>query len=225
MTKFENHSRKELVKQALSKKTAVLIAFIVFILVAAVIAGNTRPAEQELSGQKYEVPTENDYWLGTSTPRVTIVEFSDFACPYCRNSYTTIREIGIKYGNSVKIILKDFPIHENSLDLAMAARCAGGQKNSAKGGLFWAMHDKLFSLQGQFSTSSLPDLAVSIGADANLFKNCLDSRKYLADIQKDYLDGESLGLKGTPTFFFNGYRIDGEIPKDQFEKIINQFLR
>lgn len=210
----------------IDKKSAFLIALIVFIVVAAVIANNNKPAEQPLTGQKYDVSTENDYWLGTSTPRVTIIEFADFACPYCKNSYTTVREIGAKYGNSVKIIFKDFPIHNNSLDLAMAARCVGEQKLlSMPEGLFWPMHDKLFSLQGQFATSSLPNLAVSVGADANLFKKCFAEKRYLTDIQKDYLQGEELGLKGTPTFFINGYRIDGEISKDTFEQIINKFLK
>ena len=134
--------------------------------------------------------------------------------------------MGLKYKNSIKIIFKDFPLHDDSLDLAMAARCAGEQQLlSAREGLFWPMHDKLFSLQGQFATTSLPDLAVSVGADANLFKNCMNSKKYLADIKKDYLAGVDLGVSGTPTFFFNGYKIAGEIQENKFEEIIKQFLK
>lgn len=210
----------------IGKKTIILSAFIIIIIISAILASRTKLPAPQLSGQKYEVPTENDYWLGTTTPRVTIVEFGDFACPYCRNSYTTLRELGFKYQNSIKIIFKDFPIHNDSLDLALAARCAGEQKLlSSQEGLFWPMHDKLFALQGQFATTSLPDLAVSIGADANLFKNCLGGKKYLNDIKKDYLDGEELKISGTPTFFINGYKLAGEIPKDKFEEIIQQFLK
>lgn len=209
-----------------NKKITLIIVFIIFIIIAAIIAINSKPKPEETKtiNQKYEVPTENDYWLGTSTPQITIVEFADFACPYCKNSYTTIRDLGNKYGSLVKIVLKDFPLHTDSLDLAMAARCAGEQKNSANGGLFWPMHDKLFENQSK-STSSLPDLAVSIGANANDFKNCLASKRYLPYIQKDYQDGVRLGVTGTPTFFINGYRISGEIPKNKFEEIINQFLK
>lgn len=210
----------------MNKKKIFLIALIAVIAVFAIIASRTKPIKPQISNQKYEVPIDNNYWLGTTTPRLTIVEFADFACSYCKNSYYTIREIGIKYGDSVKIIFKDFPLHNDSLDLAMAARCAGEQKLlSAQEGLFWPMHDKLFSLQGQFATTSLPDLAVSIGADANLFKNCLENKKYLNDIKKDYLTGVDLGVSGTPTFFFNGYKLVGEIPKDKFEEIIKQFLK
>jgi protein-disulfide isomerase len=211
----------------MNKKTIFLIALIAIIAVSAIIASRTKPAApQQISGQKYEIPSGNNYWLGTTTPRLTIVEFADFACPYCHNFYYNAREMGIKYGNSVKIIFRDFPLHNDSLDLAMAARCAGEQKLlSSREGLFWPMHDKLFENQGQFATTSLPDLAVSIGADANLFKNCFDSKKYLADIKKDYLTGVDLGVSGTPTFFFNGYKLAGEIPKDKFEEIIKQFLK
>lgn len=210
----------------MNKKKIFLIALIAIIAVSAIIASQKKPATPQLSSQKYDVPTGNNYWLGTSTPRLTIVEFADFACPYCRNSYTTVREMAAKYKDSIKIIFKDFPIHNNSLDLAMAARCAGEQKLlSSREGLFWPMHDKLFSLQDQFATTSLADFAVSIGADANFFKTCFDSKKYLNDIKKDYLTGVDLKVSGTPTFFFNGYKIAGEIPKDKFEEIIKQFLK
>jgi len=144
----------------LSKKTLIFLAVIILVILGAVIAYFSGSKKEAAPAQIYQIPERNDYFLGTSTPRLTIVEFSDFACPYCRNSYTTVREIGFKYKNSVKIIFKDFPLHADSLDLAMAGRCAGEQ------GLFWPLHDKLFSLQGRFATSSLPDLAISIGETA-----------------------------------------------------------
>ncbi|HTW96724.1 MAG TPA: thioredoxin domain-containing protein [Candidatus Methylomirabilis sp.] len=209
----------------MSKKKAALIILAVIILVGAIAAHFYQPAAAKLSPTKYTIPARNDYSFGTSSPRLTIVEFSDFACPFCQESYPALRELGLKYKNSVQIIFKDFPIHADSLYLALAARCAGEQ------GLFWPMHDKLFAMQGQFATTSLPDLAVSVGADKTKFSACLTGQKYLTDIRADYADGQTLDsngnplVSGTPTFFFNGYKAVGEIPKDKFEEIIRQFLK
>jgi protein-disulfide isomerase len=207
----------------LSKKAAALIILVVVIIIGALMVGLHNNAKPKIvaNAQKFNVPDRNNYFLGTSTPKVTIFEFSDFACPYCQQAYPIVRELSYKYRNSIKIIFKDFPIHDNSLDLAMAARCAGEQKPE----LFWAMHDKLFTLQGQFATTSLPDIAVSIGANRAAFETCLASKKYLSAIKNDYTDGQALNIAGTPTFFINGYKVAGVIPEDKFESMIQQFLK
>jgi protein-disulfide isomerase len=207
----------------INKKTAA-IAFILIIFIAAVVAHFSMPAKPEpIAAEKFQIPDRSaDYSFGTTSPKVTIVEFSDFACPYCQAEYNVVRSIGYKYKNSVKIIFKDFPLHDNSLDLAEAARCAGAQGGQ---NFFWAMHDKLFSLQGQFATSSLPDLAVSIGANRNVFIGCFNNNQFLNDIRTDYNDGVSLGVSGTPTFFINGYKVEGDIPEANFEQVIQQFLK
>jgi protein-disulfide isomerase len=207
----------------LNKKTAAIIILIVIIIIGALILRLHSAVTPKITttAQKFSVPDRNNYFLGTTTPKVTIFEFSDFACPYCQQTYPTIRELSYKYPNSIKIIFKDFPIHGNSLDLAMAARCAGEQKPD----YFWAMHDKLFAWQGQFATTSLPDIAASIGADRAKFNACLVSKKYLSDIRNDYTDGQALEIAGTPTFFINGYKVAGVIPEDRFEKMIEQFLK
>jgi protein-disulfide isomerase len=203
----------------LSHKSIFIIALAAIILLGALIAHFTALKNPAPATQKFAIPERNDYFFGTSTPKVTIDEFSDFACSHCLASYAAVREIGYKYKDSVKIIFKDFPSGDDSLALAMAGRCAGEQ------GFFWPMHDKLFSRQGQFATTSLPDLAVSVGADKNIFTACLASQKYLTDIRADYADGQSLGVSGTPTFFINGYRFSGTITESQFEEIIQQFLK
>lgn len=170
------------------------------------------------NSKKYEIEEKNNYWLGTAKPKVTIVEFADFNCPLCKNSFPKIREISLKYKNDVKIIYRDFPLYENSLDLALAARCAGEQ------GLFWLMHDKFFQNQGNFDLNQLPDLANQIGADINKFNDCLAQKKYLKDVQIDYSDALSLEVKGTPTWFINGYKISGDIPYDLFIQIIEKLI-
>jgi len=173
--------------------------------------------------EQYKTDTEDktitgtdNYWLGAAKPKITIVEFADFNCPYCLNSFSNIREISLKYKDSVKIIFRDFPVRENSVDLALAGRCAGEQ------GLFWIMHDKLFANQGKFEINQLPELANQIGADVNKFTECLESEKYISKINKDYADGKSLEITGTPTWFINGYKIEGDIPHDLFIQIIEE---
>ncbi len=158
----------------------------------------------------------NDYWLGSPEARIVIVEFGDFACPFCRQSSSKIRQLAIKYKNDVKIIFRDFPLHENSMDLAIAARCAGEQN------LFWLMHDQLFKNQGVSSKADLVGLAREIGADTEKFSVCFDDKKYAAQIQKDFSDGQDLGVTGTPTWFINGYQTQGDMPEATWENIINR---
>jgi len=208
-----------------NKKIAIFIsAIIIIIVVLLVVVFKAAEPKDDSPAQKFTVLVRlNDYSFGTTTPKVTIVEFADFACPYCQEEYSpnngALMSVIIKYKNSVKLVFKDFPLHDTSLDLAMAARCAGEQ------GFFWAMHDKLFSEQGQFATSALPNIASSLGANKTIFNQCFKSQKYLSDIKNDYLDGQGLGVTGTPTFFINGYEVVGEIPEDKLDQMIGQFLK
>lgn len=163
--------------------------------------------------------SDSNYWTGTSNAGITIVEFSDFACPYCRESFPKIREISKLYKDDVKIIYRDFPvIAEYSEDLAMAGRCAGEQ------GLFWVMHDKLFLNQGISTASDIISLSGQIGADQKRFELCFNNKKYSTSIKKDYDDGVRLGITGTPTWFINGVKIEGNIPYDILVKIIESIL-
>lgn len=178
---------------------------------------------QQLKRQKkYPNPAGTDaqnYSLGsTSSPRVTIVEFSDFECPYSQNIYSKIRRIGINYGEDVRIIFRDYPATENSLELSMAANCAGDQ------GLFWPMHDKLFQNQGDISSQDLPRLAQQIGADKDEFQLCLAQDKFQEEIIKDIRAGDNMNIKGTPTLFINGHKISGDIPYDLLKGIIEGLI-
>ncbi len=181
---------------------------------------NSLPITNEIDSEIIKKIKGNDnYWIGSAEPKVTIVEFSDFACPFCKNSYPKIREISIKYKDKVKIIYRDYPLHEESVNLALAARCAGEQ------GLFWLMHDKLFQNQGIKKTEELTDLANKIGVDINKFSECMKNEKYLPQIRKDFSDAEDLKISGTPTWFINGYIIEGDIPYNSFIEIIDNFLK
>ena len=195
----------------------LLAASLYVFSLAKKITTEKRPAVSE---KRYDAENENSYYFGAADPKITIVEFSDFACPFCKNSYPVIRDIVLKYNKDVRLIYRDFPVkQEYSIDLAMAARCAGEQR------LFWPMHDRLFQNQGVSEKNELENLAEEAGADPIKFKNCFENKKYLPQIQKDYADATDLGIKGTPTWFINGYKIEGDVSREIWEKIITEFLK
>ncbi|NCO80150.1 hypothetical protein COT96_01285 [Candidatus Falkowbacteria bacterium CG10_big_fil_rev_8_21_14_0_10_38_22] len=209
---------------------ALIIILTVFLVLAVAIGfyfiDRVKQSSQDikaknvnLAGKKYQILDNNNYWLGAAKPKIIIYEFADFACSYCKNSYPNIREISLKYQDDVKIIFKDYPLHDESASLALAARCAGEQ------GLFWLMHDKLFQNQGITTTDQLAELAKQIGADVNRFNNCYSQQKYLSQIQKDFTEGNKLELTGTPIWFINGYKVEGDIPYNTFIQIIEQLLK
>lgn len=210
-----------------------IVGTLVLILIIALsfaIANELKKYKNKLASEQYfskviytaemqrKVEGQSNFWQGSANPKVTVVEFSDFSCPLCKNSFTKIREIGLKYKKDVKIIYRDFPVFEHSLDLALSANCAGEQ------GLFWLMHDKLFQNQGVYESPQLLELANQIGADIEKFDDCLTSKKYLKQIQENFTDGQNLGVTGTPTWFINGVKIAGDIPYDLFIEIIEEFI-
>jgi len=163
------------------------------------------------------VEGKNNYRFGSDKAKIRIVEFTDFACPYSKNSFPKIREIGLKYGKDVNITIRDYPYRtEYSIILAEAARCAGEQ------GYYWPMHDKLFQDQGVSTEAELNGLARQIGADEDKFSACLKSEKYYKDIELDLADAETLAVTGTPTWFINGNRIEGDMPFSDWENLIGQ---
>ena len=178
-------------------------------------------SKQRAEIQKLAVGDGTNYWLGTNTPKITIVEFSDFACPYCANSFTTVRDLGKKYKTSVKIIFRNFinPDHADSKSLAMAAACAGEQNK------FWEMHDKLFLKQGQITKTDYPNLAQQLNLDTTKFNTCVANNKYAAIFNKDMSDAIALGATSTPTWFINGYKVKGEIQETDFISFIDQLLK
>ena len=162
---------------------------------------------------------ENAYWLGSANPKLTIVEFGDFSCSACKNSFSVLREISIKHKDQVKIIFRDFPIiSEHSLDLAMAGRCAGEQ------GLFWPMYDKLYLNQGISTNKEIQNVFNQIGGNTEKFMTCLNAKRYYQDIQKDIKDADTLGIKGTPAWFINGNNINGDIPREMFLDLVEKIL-
>lgn len=171
-----------------------------------------------LSEQQANIVSTDDESLGRKDAKMTIVEFADFGCPYSREASFTMRELAIKYPEKINYIYRDFPIidlHPIAQKAAEAGECAAEQ------GRFWQYHDKLYQNQTDLSQDRLYEFASELNLDAALFRSCLDSGRKRAEVLKDYQDGLDGGVRGTPTFFLNGRKVDGAIPKDIFEQLIS----
>ena len=156
---------------------------------------------------------------GSANPRLTIVEFSDFECPFCRQVQSTLKQIVESYGRDVRLVFKHLPLegHRNSLPAARAAYCAAEQDR------FWQFHDALFSAQ-DLSPPALDRIASDLGLAPEKFKTCLNSEQSRAGIIKDLEAAKLFRIDSTPSFIVNGKLIKGALSFADFRKIIEQEL-
>ena len=157
---------------------------------------------------------------GAASAAVTIIEFSDFQCPFCRAAESSLEQVRQKYGDQVRLVYMDFPLsfHPHAMDAALAARCAADQ------GKFWQFHDALFLDQKKLDPDSLKQTATRIGLDRNKFDTCFSSHRHSAGIRQDMGEGTALGVTGTPTFFINGRELVGAQPPPKFDEVIDEEL-
>ncbi len=184
-------------------------------------------ADQALNPEetpRYEIPIyEDDPVLGPEDAIVTIVEFSDYECPYCRSyHWDTFVQIRETYGDQVRYVYKDLPltsIHPNAIPAANAAQCA--QEQDA----FWEYHDLLFGQQLGFGKEAYLSYAQSLGLELTSFEECLDEGRYLDVIGKDTNILVNLNAPiSTPTFFINGQYLSGAQPFSVFAQMIEAEL-
>ncbi|MBZ0319524.1 MAG: DsbA family protein [Anaerolineae bacterium] len=156
------------------------------------------------------VSIDDDPYLGTLGAPITIVEFSDYECPFCANIVPEIEAVLNEYDGQIQFVYRDFPlenIHPNSFKAAEAANCAGEQ------GKYWQMHTLLFANQSALSIESLKTYAIELELDTEKFNLCLDTGKYADEIRHDASDALAYQVNSTPTFFVNGYRVVGASPE------------
>lgn len=160
--------------------------------------------------------------MGSDKAAVTIIEYSDFQCPFCKKASETIGQLKKKYGSKVRVAFKHFPLpfHNFANKAAEASLCAHEQNKDK----FWKLHDWMFANQSKLAVGELKKAAKSSGLDSKKFDNCLDSGKYEAKIEADIKEGKQVGVKSTPTFFVNGKLISGAQPMDVFEEVIAEEL-
>lgn len=162
----------------------------------------------------------SNFWLGSKTPKVTLVEFADFSCPHCKIEQPVIRDFMLKHFKDVKLIFRDYPIiSDESLDLAMTARCMGEQ------GLFWETHNNLYENQSIKTKEEIILAMKKLGGETYKFAGCMEAQKYLKNIKKDAQAAEGFGFTGTPAFVMNGYVLpQGELPAEYLEKLFQELI-
>jgi len=175
-----------------------------------------------LKPPKIEIPFDPARLRGDPKAPVTIVEFADFDCLYCRKAEATLKDILAKYPTQVKVGYRDFPLsrmHPQAELAAEASRCAGEQ------GKYWDYHDLLFAEPGKEGRDAMIEHAHTLKLDEKQFDGCLSSGRYESQIERDVQLGMRVGVGATPTFFVNGAFLDGAQPAATFEKIIDAELR
>jgi protein-disulfide isomerase len=158
---------------------------------------------------------------GPAQAPVTIVEFSDFQCPFCARVNPTLEQVRAKYGDKVRIVFRQYPLdmHPQARKAAEASLCANEQ------GKFWEMHDAMFANQQLLGVDDLKAKAVGLGLNADSFNSCLDSGKFGSQIAQDLEAGSAAGVSGTPALFINGRFINGAVPLEQITEVIDDELR
>jgi protein-disulfide isomerase len=171
---------------------------------------------------RYDVPVDDDPILGDDDAPITIIEFSDYECPYCRQWHSEVFSQLIEtYGDQIRFVYRDFPlesIHANANSAAQAANCAHEQ------GAFWDYHDMLFSSEQGLGSSAHLEYASRLEIDQAAFQECIDSGRYQDEVQADFEFAAELGVRSTPTFFVNGIAIVGAQPFEIFQQVIESEL-
>ncbi len=173
----------------------------------------------------YRVPLQgNEPQKGPNDALVTIVEFSDFECPFCGRVEPTITQLMRDYGNDLRVVWMNnpLPFHQNATPAANAALEAMQQGGSAK---FWAMHEKLFSNQQGLTRENMERYAQELGLNMAQFRAALDNNEHRAAIEQQQTLARGLGASGTPSFFINGRNLRGAQPIEAFKAVIDEELR
>lgn len=182
-------------------------------------------AEQQQMEDQFKNPTKIDIGSspvrGNPNAKVTIVEFSDFQCPFCQRGSAVMEQVLKAYPNDVKIVFKNMPLsfHQFAEGAAKAALAAGKQ------GKFWEMHDALFKNQQELDEESLVKRATELGLNVDKFKTDMNSEEIAKQVKEDMELGQNSGVNGTPGFFVNGVLISGAQPFDNFKKVIDRWLK
>jgi protein-disulfide isomerase len=191
--------------------------------------GNNQPAEgaqpaQEATPEvrRYPIPVDDDPFLGPADAPITIIEFSDYECPYCQKWHIEVLPRLIeKYGDQMRLVYRDFPLvgmHSNAAPAAEAANCAGDQDK------YWEFQELLFNGEMALTRKTYEAYAQQLKLKTDEFNECLDDRRYQQEVEADYNYAGKLGVQSTPTFFINGLAVIGAQPFEVFERIIDMEL-
>lgn len=179
------------------------------------------PVTEEPQFVRYEVASDGFPSIGPANAPITIVEFSDYQCPFCRRWHEQVYQPLLNaYPGKIRLVYRHLPltsIHPEAFPAAEASMCAGDQN------AFWQFHEKLFS-SDSLGNSIYVQYAQELGLDMNTFEACVAERKYQEAVQTDMDFAVDLGVRSTPTFFINGLAIVGAQPLDVFKQVIDKEL-
>jgi len=159
--------------------------------------------------------------VGSASAPITLIEFSDYQCPYCGRVEPTLKRLRAAYGDKIRFVWKDFPltqIHPQAFKAGEAAHCAGDQ------GKYWELHDVLFNKQSELQLDDLKRHALTLGLNVDAFNQCLDSSKHAERVRDGVAEGGQVGVNSTPTIFINGRRFSGAQPYEVFAAAIDEEL-
>jgi len=177
--------------------------------------------ERYLLPPRIDVASDGFPSKGPKNAPVTIVEFSDFECPYCSRVLPSLRQVVDNYGDSVRLVFRQFPlnsIHPRAQKAAEASLCAADQDK------FWEMHDAMFEEQKSLAIDQLKEKAARLGLDSEVFNSCLDDDKYADQVAADIKAGAAAGVSGTPAMFINGRFLNGAVPYEALAEIVDEEL-
>lgn len=176
-----------------------------------------KPVEPRL-----DVTDGGNYFMGPKNAKVTIVEFTDYQCPFCARAVPNLQAVMKKYDGKVRWVVRDFPlreIHPEALPSAIAANCAGEQ------GKYFEMHNKLFENYSTLNAGNYTTWAKELGLDADKFSACQKDPKQEAEVLADQAEGTKLGVNGTPAFYVNGRKIAGAADVPTLSRMIEEELK
>ena len=236
MNEHEHQDSVKIKKSTMWKVGAIILAVLFLISIFTdwfsvgssgsnnVVAPTAGQGQQQAPVIDTKALLDDDPVKGDSKAPITVIEFSDFQCPFCERFYTQtlpqIEENYIKTGK-VKLVYRDFPLtslHPMAQKTAEAAECADDQ------GKFWEYHNKIFENQAALSIDSLKKWAADLGLDTGEFNSCLDSGKMASEVNKDLQEGSNAGVQGTPSFIINGQMVSGAQPYSVFQQVFDSLL-
>jgi protein-disulfide isomerase len=147
-----------------------------------------------------------DHVQGGEHATITLVEYGDYECPHCGRAYPIVQAVQKHFGKKLRFVFRNFPLNESHPHAEIAAETA---EAAAAQGKFWEMHDMLFENQGALEPDDLVVYATNIGLDVTQYVTELKGRAHLPRVKEDFSSGARSGVNGTPTFFINGTRFDG----------------
>jgi protein-disulfide isomerase len=187
-------------------------------LAAAQTGGSQDSVNVPQNVKRYDIPVDGFPSSGPKDAKITIVEFSDYECPFCKQWHAQVwPQLQKKYGSQIRLVYRDFPLfglHNNAEPAAEAAHCADDQ------GKYWEYHDQIFTGSYPLSRSGYDGMASALGLDVKKFDACLDAGTYKNIVQANYDFASNLGVQSTPTFFVNGMAMVGAQPFETFDKVI-----